>query len=139
MEDRRKHYRHLFPAAERPSVRLDQVNQRSSFQAELLDLSLEGMRLRLEGRSSPLRLDERVVAHLELPRLATPLTLTCSVVYLERLGEVLDCGLHFLPLLVPAAQKERERILGKFLLEEQRRGRKKPRNSGTRLKLFIGE
>lgn len=138
MEDRRRSYRFHFSAPERPSVRLERTHPRAVLQAQLVDLGVEGMRMLLPDTTAALHLDERWLSHLELPRLAKPLTVTGSVVYLERVGADLHCGIHFLPLLVPAASDERERTLWKFLMEEQRRRRKQARSSGVRLKLFTG-
>src|SRR5262245_49338283 len=137
MDNRRQDERIAFPAAERPSVRLELPGRRESLTGSLLDLSVRGMRVRLGGRTRPPVLDEDLLVHLELPRRPVPLALPGAVVYLERVGPALHCGIRFLPLALPAADDERERTLRRYLAEQQRRPpRRGPR---ARLRLFTGE
>ncbi len=139
MENRRQSLRHYYPAAERFPVTLKLVDRHAELNALLLDLGLEGMRVRLEDEPPPLCLDQSLLAHLELPGLAESLSVTCAVVYLERIGSAQECGLRFLPLLLPAANDRRERLLWKYLMNEQRRTRKKRRGPGVTLRLFTGD
>lgn len=97
------------------------------------------MRVRLDRRVRPPGLDDLVLVHLDLPALGSPLTMSCSVVYLERLGSRLECGLHFLPLLHPEADARRAAALRGYLQTEQRRRRKAHRASKPRLRVFTGE
>ena len=138
MQNRRQNFRLYYSAAERPSVKLELMSPRQEVHTALLDLSAQGMRVRIEGKAPPLCVDDALVAHLELPRLDKPLSITCTVVYLERNGTGVDCGVHFRPLLLPAADEKRDAQLRRYLLDEERRQRKKRRNAGGRLKLFTG-
>jgi hypothetical protein len=136
MQNRRQSERLYFSVAERPRIELEIEAEDMRLTALVLDLGMEGMRLRLPGRTPPLALDASVRAKLQLPRLETPLTVVGTIVYLERLGAVMDCGVRFLPLLLPAANDERKRILAGYLKAEQRRQPKG--RSKVRLGLFRG-
>lgn len=139
MDNRRQHDRLPFPAAERPPVLLELPDRRRRLTAALLDLGERGMRVRLEKRTRPPGLDDTLLAHLDLSPLRRPLAISCAVVYLERIGPWLDCGVQFLPLLHPTAEEARTRLLRRYLGAEQRRRRKTRRGSGLRLRLFTGD
>ena len=134
--NRRQNYRFSFPTGERPRVEvvLRQLPQR----AQLLDLGVQGMRVRLSESPAPPALDEAVTVRLELPRLAAPVVVSGTVVYLERMGRALDCGVRFLPLPRLADNEERDRVLWAYLMEEQRRHHKKWAGSRSRLRLYTG-
>lgn len=138
MHNRRQNFRLYYLAAERPVVRLELMSPCQELETALLDLSAQGMRVRIEGKAPPLCVDDSLMAHLELPRLDKPLSITCTVVYLERNGTDVDCGVHFRPLLLPGAEEKRDAQLRRYLLDEERRQRKKRRSAGVRLKLFTG-
>src|SRR5262249_7624317 len=106
MQNRRQNQRYRFPAPERPPVQLERVDGYGRVNAELIDLGLGGLCVGWESATSPFALDDRVIAYLDLPQLSAPLRMTGSVIYLERRGAELACGVQFLPLLVHAANDE---------------------------------
>jgi hypothetical protein len=139
MKNQRQNFRYRYPLIERPVARLERDGCPTGIRADVLDLGVEGMGVSLEAGAPSLQMDETIRVHLELPRLEEPLAISCAVVYLERVGANLRCGLRFLPLLVPAATTMRERTLWRYLREEERRGRKKGRSSGVHLRLYLGK
>lgn len=122
MDNRRAHYRHAFPTAERPRVELELPEGRGTCAGEIINLSLGGMQVRLPERLPALDLLARVVARPALPgaRLATPSTL----VYARPEGVGVRCGLAFFRSVHPWGDDTRDKALWRFLLGAQVRQRR---------------
>ncbi len=119
MDNRRQTYRHFFPVPERRPVEVRAGAQ--SWRGELVNLSIEGLGLRLESRQ-PLPAPGRCRVHVNLDA-ESPLTLDAEIVYRSD-GPEPHCGMHFLPLADLSAGEARERRLAKFLIDEQVRQRR---------------
>jgi c-di-GMP-binding flagellar brake protein YcgR len=139
MENRRQTYRHPFPPTEVLRVELQVPEGQPPLTAELIDLSLGGMRVRLPPASDRLREGEVIGARLVGRAGPVPveldLTLRSRVVYLHAAEEGAYGGMHFLPAANAAANEKTERVLGRFLMAEQRRtvrrgGANPPASSG---------
>jgi hypothetical protein len=128
MENRRQTYRHPFDPEEALRVAVHKPGGLLSLDCELLDLSLGGMRVRLRDATRSLRVGDSVVSRLlgrDSPEpVELSLALPSQIVYLERRDARVDCGIHFLPLADPGTNDNIERILGRFLMAEQRRLRR---------------
>jgi c-di-GMP-binding flagellar brake protein YcgR len=119
MENRRQDFRHAFPPPERRRVHLTAATGTAT--GEILDLSLGGMRVRLEPAGA-LKPRQRYRVQLSLTA-DEALALDAEVVH-GRNDPENGCGLHFLPLVDLRASDARERRLWKFLLDEQLRQRR---------------
>src|SRR5439155_15467665 len=95
-----------------------------------VNLSVGGMTARFVGDPTLLRQGARCVVKIILPGNEVELTLPSEVVHQSHNGETLTCGLHFVPLADPAAQEQRETVIWRFLLDEQRRQRRRLREAG---------
>jgi c-di-GMP-binding flagellar brake protein YcgR len=123
MNNRRETYRHSFTTAEQVEVELALPGEQTTRRGEVIDLSIEGMQVRLDVGASP-RVEEELTARL-LGRPVPPVQLGLSVIsqvkYVRRHGSHVYCGIHFLTAASPAVNDQRESTLGRFLAEEQRR------------------
>jgi hypothetical protein len=120
-ESRRGDYRHeLFPGQKVP-VWLETLSPRSRFDGEIIDLSVRGVRVHLCQDRVPLRLGDICYTELNLPRVQEKLALHATVRYLVTFEGGLRLGLRFLPSINPATQQARQKLLWRFLMDEQRR------------------
>jgi c-di-GMP-binding flagellar brake protein YcgR len=126
MENRRRTFRLTFVPQEAPRVELYPREKHDGFEGELVDLSVEGMCVRLRG-SVTLRVDDTITSRLLAWKGPAPaelsLTLPARIVHHERDGEDTILGLHFQPTADPATNENIERTLFGFILAEQRRQR----------------
>jgi hypothetical protein len=123
MENRRRDYRHHFPhpsglraelASDGPSpVRLT---------ADIVDLSIGGAALQIDEQTVGPAASRRWTVQLSLP---TQAALSMSATCAHQRANGPTCGFQFLPLADPLAQDDRERIIWRFLLEEQRKARRR--------------
>ena len=118
MDNRRQTYRHCFTPSEHHPVEL--ISSSQTLRGEVVNISIEGLGVRLTSSAS---LPGRCRVRLPLDAEA-PLTLDAEIVYRKDAAEN-HCGLHFLPLADLNAGAARERRLTRFVLEEQRRSRKR--------------
>ena len=129
MENRRQSYRHAFVPEEALRVELHKPGQPVPFICELLDLSVGGMRVRLNATAHSLRTGDSVITRLfgrDTPEpVELSLALPSRIVHLQPQGEHFDCGIQFLPTANPSTNESVERTLGRFLMAEQRRLRQK--------------
>ena len=118
MENRRQHYRHEFAPTRQIAVRLQCAERALLLQAELINLSIGGMCV----YASALRTEaaEKWVATLSFGAEAAPLNVPVERIY-ARAGDRACCGFRF---LAADDLEEREKIIWKFLLDEQRRRRR---------------
>lgn len=133
MDNRRKNYRHLFQPDERIHVELEGPSRQLLGPGEVLDLCVEGIRVHLGG-SITLAPQDQVVVRLPLPGTASPLSLASVVVYLQKTADGWECGLRFLPLVDPAGQAARDRVLCGYVMAEQRRSIRKCREEPVKLR-----
>jgi hypothetical protein len=121
MHNRRNDYRHPFAPEDRLRVELTSARG-SCVIGEIADLSIGG--LAYEGDVAfPLVPDEQVTAHFAIPHGLRRFAIPATVVH-DR-GD--RFGLHFLPLEDDEAQEDRDKALWVFLLDEQRRERRRLR------------
>ena len=129
MENRRQTYRHAFESREILRADLHRPGQRAVLSGDVLDLSLGGLRIRLRQVVGTLGIGDSLVTRLLGRDAPTPaklnLTLPSQVVSLLRSGDEWHCGLRFLPIADSRAHEDIERTLSRFLLDEQRRRRRK--------------
>src|SRR6185312_7927418 len=106
--------------------------QTVSFNCELLDLSVGGMRVRLSSAAQSLRVGDSIVTRLlgrEAPEpVELSLALPSRIVHLVKQDDRFDCGVQFLPTANPSTNESIERTLGRFLMAEQRRLRQAQRD-----------
>jgi c-di-GMP-binding flagellar brake protein YcgR len=135
MENRRQSYRHAFVPEEALRVELHKPGQPVPFICELLDLSVGGMRVRLNATAHSLRTGDSVITRLfgrDTPEpVELSLALPSRIVHVEQQGDNFACGIHFLPTANPSTNESIERTLGRFLMGEQRRLRQS-RKEGER-------
>ncbi len=127
MENRRQAYRHAFEPQETLRAELHRPGQRAVLSGDVLDLSLGGLRIRLQQTSSSLGIGDSVVTRLLGRDSSAPvelgLILPSQVVSLLEGGNGCYCGLRFLPIADLRVNEDIERQLSRFLLDEQRRRR----------------
>lgn len=116
MDNRRQDYRFLFALRDRRPVEC--IVPAGRFQAEMVDLSTGGMRLRVAHCPFALAPGEHVVVSFSLGN--GPLTVPARVIHDGVVG-LTEIGVHFLPVL---DGDERERVIWTFLLAEQRQHRR---------------
>ncbi len=125
MENRRAYYRHAFPPGERLAVDMETAEGHKTYHGEIIDLSLGGLQVRLDGPAPPLTAEDRLIARLALPGLPQRPALPAAVRH-WRIGDgEVYCGLAFRSFLAGPADEERERLLWRFLYEEQTRAIRK--------------
>ena len=123
MENRRQTYRHAFVESEQAYVEFTAFDGKDTLRGELIDLSIEGMKIRLEaimalgiGVELTIRLIRR-----RTPPAYLPLSLVGQVMHIEDQGKHVCLGIHFLEQASPTVNDQRESKLSHFLAEEQRR------------------
>jgi c-di-GMP-binding flagellar brake protein YcgR len=123
MENRRQSYRHPFPESEPVGVEITASEGQPPLRGELLDLSVGGMKIRLDAGH-----EVSVGGHLTVravrrqsPPLRLLLGLAGQVKHVEQEGRHVCLGLQFLPQAMAPADDTREGKLSRFLAEEQRR------------------
>ncbi len=129
MEIQRKDYRHSFPPDERIRVDLEFSGPRTLLHGEIVNLSVGGMRVQFVDPVPPLKPRGRLVARASIQKEQVDLSLPSSVVYAEHSDEISFCGLQFLSSANRTLDESRERTVWRFLLEEQRRLRRRQKES----------
>jgi len=125
VRNRRQDYRHNFPPDDRLQVELSSAEGDRST-GQIADLSIGGLAY-LGDVSFRLDSDEPITAHFAIPHGLRRFAISASVVH--DAGDRI--GLHFLPLDDEEAQEERDKALWVFLLDEQRRERRRMRGEGA--------
>ena len=123
MENRRQTYRHTFGEADRVRVELTAFDEKTTLRGELMDLSIEGMKIRIES-SPALEIGCALIIRLirrHTPPVQLPLSLVGQVMHIEGEGQHVYLGIHFLEQSSTAMKDQRESKLSHFLAEEQRR------------------
>lgn len=121
MDNRRQNYRHALSAADRIGVELDLPGRRPGLTGAVADLSVSGMRVRLADAEVYLPVEERLIARFALPGSEGPVTLSAAVAYTQTHNDARFCGIRFLPSTNPLADETRERLIWRYLLDEQRK------------------
>ncbi|HKI35959.1 MAG TPA: PilZ domain-containing protein [Gemmataceae bacterium] len=126
MNNRRNDYRHPFAVDDRLRVELTAAGGRRLAAGQIVDLSVGGLAYLGDA---PIRLDPAhpVVVHFAIPHGLRRLAIPAAVVYTGAEEEGSPFGLRFLPLDDADAQEERDKALWVFLLDEQRRERRRRR------------
>ena len=123
MENRRQTYRHPFLEPGSIEVEIAAADGQQSLRGEILDLSVEGMKVRLEAKNA-LELGGQLTILLirrQTPPVHLPLRLVGQVKHIEPDGRYICLGVQFLELATASAGDSGERKLSRFLAEEQRR------------------
>lgn len=126
MENRRQHYRHVFGPTRLIKVGLESGPAQASLQGELVDLSVGGMCLYMP--KAPGTWAKQCSASLTLEQ--NPVSIRVEQVH-DRVGNGRCLGFRFLPDADTAAAEAQEKVIWKFLLDEQRRRRKWLRDGTT--------
>lgn len=119
MDNRRADYRHAFRPHERPAIAVHVRD--AACRGEIVDLSLRGMAIQLES-PVPLTPHDRIHAEIEIPG-DEKLSLMGEVIHRAQPSSR-QFGMRF---LLPAdlnAAESRDRVLWRFLMQEQRRQRR---------------
>jgi hypothetical protein len=122
MSNQRRHYRHTFDRETRLEIRLlPRERGVSSAEGELINLSVGGMRIKLDRLSPGQRTvrDWRVEADLPVECLRRGVL--SSVVYREDRPEGVYVGLQFSTMIDEQVELSRDREIGRFLIDEQRK------------------
>ncbi len=120
MENRRKNYRHSFPPAEGRHVDLELPARRGTTTGEILDLSIGGMRIRLDKGVDPPKPNDMLRVRSAIPGMDARHGLASAVVYSRTTQDGHYCGIQFLSSTNPIADESREKALWRFLMDEQR-------------------
>ena len=119
MENRRQNYRHTFAPYERIPVCLNLRHAR--YIGEIVNLSLGGFLVRLNGRSAALGINSSLIATFHLPEQNVHFEMDGRTIHQQQENLGWNLGVEWLPLADPAAQRQRDRALWRFLLREQQR------------------
>jgi hypothetical protein len=125
MENRRKDYRHRLEAPGRLGAELTPSGRPAAVAAEVIDLSVSGLAVALPAAAAP-TVGEACIVRLVATAERLDLKIPAVVIHRHDTPAGSRLGLHFPPLANPAANDNRERVLWRFLLEEQRRLRRRP-------------
>jgi c-di-GMP-binding flagellar brake protein YcgR len=123
MENRRQSYRHPFPTSEPVGVEIAPPEGQPPLRGELLDLSVGGMKIRLDA-AHPVSVGGHLTVRLvrrQTPPLRLLLGMAGEVKHVEQDGRHVCLGLQFVQQGEAPAGETRERELSRFLAEEQRR------------------
>ncbi len=120
MENRRRHYRHQFPATDRLQVTLKSVDSPAQIKGTIVDLSIGGMRV--ESGDLKLSENDRWMAEFHLETAPHPMRMHTERVYAH---DNHACGFRFLPPINLNLREDQERQIWKFLLEQQRGERRR--------------
>jgi hypothetical protein len=121
MENHRRHYRHTFVLQQRLPAIVEVSGGRPSYGGEIVDLGVDGMRLYLADKATPLPIGERVLVRYTIPGVEDDLALAASVVYSQDEPDGRYYGLEFLGSLNPMTVEGRRDQIWRFLMAEQRR------------------
>lgn len=126
MENRRQDYRHTFEPHERLQVEVLPTAAHQPIRGEILNLSVGGMAVRLL-QPVPVTPYQRLRVTIPLATEQT-LTLSAEAVHTHTTPEP-QLGCRFLPLADPHATERRDQSLWCYLLDAQRRSRRRARQS----------
>jgi len=121
MQNRRNDFRVVFTLQDALPVKLESMPLRQALQGQVVDLSIGGMRVRLSGRRVELAPTELWIAQPTLPGLPGRLAMRSAIVYSRAQQSGSEYGVHFLPLADRELAEARDKLIWRFLLEEQRR------------------
>ncbi len=124
MENRRRDYRHRLAGPARVSAELTAASLSAPARGDVVDLSVTGMAIQIDSTVGPLDAGTPCVVHLVVANQRIDLTLPSVVVHHREGPAARTYGLHFPPLASAVANDNRERVLWRFLLEEQRQQRR---------------
>jgi len=131
MENRRRDYRYHFPHPSGLRAQLALAGAKPvRLVGEIVDLSIGGALLRIDEQAADLTSRSRWIVQFSLPA-QEPLSLSATFVHGETAGTPV-CGFEFPPLADVAAQEHRDRVIWRFLLDEQRKLRRERLAAGTR-------
>jgi hypothetical protein len=120
MENRRKDYRHHFSHPHRIGAELASFGPKPvHLTGEILDLSLGGAAVQIDEQTHTPASSSQWKVRFSLP---AGEVMSLNATFIRRATpETPSCGFQFLPLVDPLAQENRERMIGRFLMDEQRK------------------
>jgi hypothetical protein len=120
MENRRRDYRHHFPHP--PGIRATLASlgpTPAHFMGEIVNLSLGGAAVQIDEQAGTPASSSQWNVCFSLP---AGDVVSANALFMHRAhGASGSCGFQFLPLVDPLAQENRERLIGRFLMDEQRK------------------
>jgi hypothetical protein len=119
MDNRRADYRHPFALRERFEVELESVLHSQTVAGRLIDLSVGGMKVHLLDQQTPV--PDSWITRAYVPELPGSPVLLGTIVYCRPGAEGGICGVRFLPLADSKANDARDKVIWRFLLDQQRR------------------
>jgi hypothetical protein len=122
--NRRANYRHRFSRRERIPVEVKLVGMPLPLVGETVDLSIGGIQVWFADQGLSLRVADPILVTPEVPGAGSVLTLHGEVVYCHSQRKGYCSGIQFLSSVDPAVQENREKLIWRFLLDEQRRARR---------------
>lgn len=126
MQNRRQHFRYSFTPKTYWRATFRALESANSFSAEIVNLSIGGICVKLErGHAAK---GERWIVAVELSTHDEPLRIPVERVHPNG-GEPGFWGFRFLPLPSALEQEEQDRLIWRFILEEQRRDRREMASS----------
>jgi c-di-GMP-binding flagellar brake protein YcgR len=126
MENRRQYFRQAIAPRQNIAVLFRTLDGTSSFSAEIVNLSIGGMCIK--GKIIETAPEKRWTASFILDEESPPLTIPVERVYAHD-DERGRGGFQFLPRTRVRDQEEQERIIWRFLIEEQRNDRRLAREA----------
>ncbi len=126
MENRRQHFRYAFTPKSYWKATFRALDGTATFSAEIMDLSIGGICVKAE--SGPSAAAEKWLVAIELSTHAEPLRIPVERVHPDG-GAPGHWGFRFLPLPNAVEQEEQDRLIWRFILEEQRRDRREAARS----------
>lgn len=123
MDNRRQTYRHLFVKAEKTGVEMTAVEERNPLRGELIDLSIDGLRVRIDGPTTIEVGTKLTIQEIRrrLPPAHLLLGFGSQVKNIVREGLHVYLGIEFLRQGLQEMNSLQESKLRRFLVEEQRR------------------
>jgi c-di-GMP-binding flagellar brake protein YcgR len=126
MENRRQHFRYAFIPKNYWKATFHDLNATTSFSAEFVNLSIGGICVKVD--SGCLAKVDRWIVAIALSVHGDPWRVPVERVYPSG-GDPGFWGFRFLPLPNAMEQEEQDRLIWRFILEEQRRDRREAARS----------
>lgn len=127
MENRRQHYRYAFTLRSYWKATFHALDRSATFSAEIVNLSIGGICVKPEAGSAIE--EEQWIVGITLSSHAEPLRIPVQRVHRSD-GAAGTWGFRFLPMPNAQEQEEQDRVIWRFLLEEQRRDRRVAASAG---------
>jgi c-di-GMP-binding flagellar brake protein YcgR len=124
MDNRRQDYRLSLLPDLRLTAELRPRSRPDPIAGVVVNVSLGGLAVQFDPVGPGLQRADRCEVRLKLPHQQTEMNVPMTVVH-GGTGDLPVYGLRFLPMELPAEDENREKMLWRFLLDEQRRLRRR--------------